>query len=109
MRCLLMMPAAVLQIRAPTLVIAADDDVLAPRVLSEIIAGEIMGSRLFAFTQGGHHFPQTQVNACNELLRGFSATMPKEAIVGDHAKGTAIVLGPEEGESFWQPFPRLAM
>ena len=22
-----------------------------------------------------------------------------------HAKGTAMVLGPEEGESFWQPLP----
>ena len=23
----------------------------------------------------------------------------------NHAKGTALVLGPEEGESFWQPLP----
>jgi aminoacrylate hydrolase len=59
------------QIRAPALVIAADDDVLVPRPLSEIIAREITGSRLFVFAEGGHHFPQTQANAYNELLRGF--------------------------------------
>ena len=60
------------QIRAPTLVVAADDDVLVPRQLSEVIAGEIKGSRLHAFARGGHHFPHTQTAAYNELLRLFS-------------------------------------
>ena len=59
------------RIRAPTLVVAADDDVLVPRQLSEVIAGEITGSRLHAFARGGHHFPQTQTDAYNELLRDF--------------------------------------
>jgi aminoacrylate hydrolase len=58
-------------IRVPTLVVAADDDVLVPRPLSEVIAGEIAGARLFAFVRGGHHFPQTQTEAYNELLREF--------------------------------------
>jgi aminoacrylate hydrolase len=58
-------------IRAPTLVIAADDDVLVPRPLSEVIASEIAGSRRHAFARGGHHFPQTQAAAYNELLREF--------------------------------------
>ena len=31
--------------------------------------------------------------------------MLRETIVTDHAKGTAMVLGPEEGELFWQPLP----
>ena len=31
--------------------------------------------------------------------------MQRETTVTDHAKGTAMVLGPEEGESFWQPLP----
>jgi len=66
------------QIRAPALIVAADDDVLVPRPLSEIITGEIAGSRLFVFAQGGHHFPQTNANAYNELLRGFFR---------EHAKG----------------------
>ena len=35
----------------------------------------------------------------------FSASMLREITVTDHAKGTAMVLGPEEGESFWQPLP----
>jgi aminoacrylate hydrolase len=58
-------------IRAPTLVIAADDDVLVPRSLSEVIAGEIAGARLHVFARGGHHFPQTQTEAYNALLREF--------------------------------------
>ena len=31
--------------------------------------------------------------------------MGREAIVSDYAKGIAIALGPEEGESYWQPLP----
>lgn len=58
-------------IRAPTLIIAADDDVLVPRPLSEVIADEIKGSRLHAFARGGHHFPQTQAEAYNAMLREF--------------------------------------
>jgi aminoacrylate hydrolase len=61
-------------IRAPTLVIAADDDVLVPRPLSEVIAGEIAGAHLHAFARGGHHFPQTQTEAYNAILREFFRT-----------------------------------
>lgn len=56
-------------IRASTLVIVAEDDVLVPRSLSEIIAGEIAGARLYAFARGGHHFPQTQAETYNAMLR----------------------------------------
>lgn len=59
------------RIRSPTLVVAAGDDVLVPRHLSEIIAGEISGARLFIFERGGHHFPQTQADAYNNLLLEF--------------------------------------
>ena len=58
-------------IRAPTLVVAAEDDVLVPRPLSEVVTDEIAGARLHAFASGGHHFPQTQTEAYNELLREF--------------------------------------
>jgi aminoacrylate hydrolase len=67
-------------IYAPTLVIAADDDVLVPRQLSEVIAGEIKGSRLHAFARGGHHFPQTQTEAYNAILREFF----RAHATGDH-------------------------
>ena len=67
-------------IRAPTLVIAADDDVLVPRPLSEVIAGEIAGARLHVFARGGHHFPQTQTEAYNAMLREFFRTH----VSGDH-------------------------
>ena len=39
------------------------------------------------------------------FCESFSAPMLRETIVTDHAKGTALVLGPEEGELFWQPLP----
>lgn len=58
-------------IRTPTLVIAANDDILVPRPLSEVIAGEIGGARLHVFARGGHHFPQTQTEAYNAMLREF--------------------------------------
>jgi aminoacrylate hydrolase len=61
-------------IRTPTLVIAAEDDVLVPRPLSMVIASEIAGARLHAFVSGGHHFPQTQTEAYNALLREFFRT-----------------------------------
>jgi aminoacrylate hydrolase len=67
-------------IRTPTLVIAADDDVLVPRPLSEVIAGEIKGSRLHVFARGGHHFPQTHTEAYNALLREFFCAQA----TGDH-------------------------
>jgi aminoacrylate hydrolase len=59
------------QIHAPTLVVAAEDDVLVPRPLSDVIADEIAGARLHAFARGGHHFPQTQAEAYNATLREF--------------------------------------
>ncbi len=31
--------------------------------------------------------------------------MPLEDLVSDYAKGIVIALGPEDGESFWQPLP----
>ena len=61
-------------IRAPTLVIAADDDVLVPRPLSEVIADEIKGARLHVLARGGHHFPLTQTEAYNAVLREFFRT-----------------------------------
>lgn len=67
-------------IRVPTLVVAADDDVLVPRPLSEVIAGEISGARLYAFLSGGHHFPQTQTEAYNAVLRECFRTHA----TGDH-------------------------
>jgi aminoacrylate hydrolase len=67
-------------IRAPTLVVAADDDILVPRPLSEGIAGEIAGARLHVFARGGHHFPQTQTEAYNVTLREFF----RAHATGDH-------------------------
>jgi mannose-6-phosphate isomerase-like protein (cupin superfamily) len=31
--------------------------------------------------------------------------MPPEDLVSDYAKGIVVALGPEDGESFWQPLP----
>jgi aminoacrylate hydrolase len=67
-------------IRSPTLVVAADDDVLVPRQLNGVIADEIAHARLVTFEWGGHHFPQTQAGAYNRLLLDFFR---------GHAKGDA--------------------
>ena len=67
-------------IRTPTLVVAAEDDVLVPLQLSQVIADEIAQAHLVTFDHGGHHFPQTQVEAYNALLIDFFR---------DHAKGGA--------------------
>jgi aminoacrylate hydrolase len=55
----------------PTLLIAAADDLLVPRQLSELIAQEIAHARLVKLDHGGHHFPRTQVEAYNTLLLEF--------------------------------------
>ena len=48
--------------------------------LSEVVADEIAGARLYAFACGGHHFPQTQTEAYNAMLREFLRTHA----MGDH-------------------------
>lgn len=58
-------------IRSPTLVLAAEDDILVSHHLSEVLAKEIPGARFATFERGGHHFPQTQVDAYNHLLAEF--------------------------------------
>ena len=58
-------------IRNPTLLIAAADDLLVPWQLSELIAEEIAHACLVKLDRGGHHFPQTRVEAYNALLLEF--------------------------------------
>src|SRR3954468_20536466 len=59
-----------------------------------------MSSRAAVLTFRRHR-PKLTMRYCES----FSASMLREITVTDHAKGTALVLGPEEGESFWQPLP----
>src|SRR5262249_11139095 len=59
------------KIAAPTLVLAAQDDVLVPPHFGEAIAKEIAGARFATFDRGGHHFPQTQLGAYNHMLGEF--------------------------------------
>jgi len=61
-------------IRNPTLLIAAADDLLVPWQLSELIAEEIAHACLVKLDHGGHHFPQTRVEAYNALLLEFFRT-----------------------------------
>jgi aminoacrylate hydrolase len=61
-------------IRNPTLLIAAADDLLVPWQLSELIAEEIAHARLVKLDHGGHRFPQTQAKAYNTLLIEFFRT-----------------------------------
>jgi len=50
------------------------DDLLVPWQLSELIAEEIAHACLVKLDHGGHHFPQTRVEAYNALLLEFFRT-----------------------------------
>jgi aminoacrylate hydrolase len=62
------------QIRCPTLVVAAADDILVPRQLSKVLSREIAGARFAVLDSGGHHFPRTRAEAYSTLLSDFVRT-----------------------------------
>lgn len=58
-------------IRVPTLVVAGDDDAIAPADGMKAMAGEIAGARFVLVREAGHLTPLEQPQAFNAALRSF--------------------------------------
>jgi aminoacrylate hydrolase len=59
------------EIKAPTLVVVAEDDMIAPLYMSEELATEIPGAELAVLPYGGHFVPQIEPAAYNEAIGRF--------------------------------------
>ena len=59
------------EIRVPTLVIVAADDMITPRLYSEEIASRIPGAKLVVVETGGHLAPAVAAPAYNEAVGAF--------------------------------------
>jgi aminoacrylate hydrolase len=59
------------RINVPTLVVGADDDLLAPRYFSEEYARLIPGARAHYLTRGGHALTRTEAGLFNHIALEF--------------------------------------
>ena len=59
------------RIRTPTLVLAAQDDVITPAYFSEDLARRIPGAEAKFFAQGGHDLPQVAPREFNQAVMPF--------------------------------------
>lgn len=62
------------EIRAPTLVVVAQDDMITPPYLSEELAAKIHGAELAVLPYGGHFAPMVDPAAYNQAIRPFLLT-----------------------------------
>src|SRR5688572_29527134 len=60
-----------LEIRVPTLVIVAEDDMITPRLYSEEIASRIPGAKLVVLETGGHYAPVINSEPYNAAVGSF--------------------------------------
>jgi aminoacrylate hydrolase len=59
------------EIRAPTLVIVAQDDIITPRFYSEELASRVPGAKLIVLETGGHGAPGICAGPYNAAVGGF--------------------------------------
>jgi len=59
------------RIRAPTLILAAQDDIVTPAYYSEELARRIHGAEVKFFPQGGHYFTQVLPREFNQAVQPF--------------------------------------
>jgi aminoacrylate hydrolase len=70
------------RIRTPTLIVAAQDDLVTPAYMSEDLARRIPGSEAKFFPQGGHYFTQVLPREFNHAVKPFlAAHTPAEVSV----------------------------
>jgi aminoacrylate hydrolase len=62
-------------IRIPTLVVCAQDDILTPPYQSRLLAEAIPGAQLQIVPQGGHSFSETQPETFNRIALDFLASV----------------------------------
>ncbi len=60
-------------IRCPTMVLVAEDDILTPPYSSEMLAGAIAGARLVTVPRGGHALSRTEPDLFNKTIAAFLA------------------------------------
>jgi aminoacrylate hydrolase len=59
------------EIRVPTLVIVAQDDMITPRFYSDELAGRVPGAKLVVLDGGGHFAPVASADSYNRAVGGF--------------------------------------
>jgi aminoacrylate hydrolase len=72
------------RIRTPTLIVAAQDDLVTPAYYSEELAQRIQGAEVKFFPQGGHYLTQVLPREFNQAVLPFlAAHTPQEARVSE--------------------------
>jgi len=59
------------EIRLPTLVVVAQDDMITPRFYSDELASRVPGAKLVVLDGGGHFAPVAAAAAYNRAVGGF--------------------------------------
>jgi len=62
------------RIKAPTLIVAGDNDYITPSYHAQAIAGAIPGSKLVVFNGGGHSLSKTRPEEFNRTVLDFLGT-----------------------------------
>lgn len=65
------------RIKAPTLIVGAEDDMVTPAYFSRDLAKKISGARLEMLPYGGHSCYQTRVPQWNQIVLNFLRSVPK--------------------------------
>lgn len=69
-----------LNVRHPTLVIAARDDQVVPHTAAQLVAGAMPNAQLQLLPSGGHLFPQIAADDYNAAVRCFLDSPPRRAV-----------------------------